>query len=85
MASLPPCRNSLNQHIHRVNYQVAFWKRALEAAPEIPDPEGHVWIEVDGQLEPLWFDGPLLPQQLADVAEADTSDSDDSDDDFDED
>lgn len=64
ISSLPPCRHSLVQHIHRTNYQVGIWKRALEPNPTIPSPVGHGW-SMDGEvLEPLWFEGNTLPREL---------------------
>ena len=33
LASLPPCRSALQQHIYRSNYQVGVWKRAHIAKP----------------------------------------------------
>ena len=65
IASLPPCRMALEQHIRKSNYQVGIWKRAHINNPEIPDPtEGHGWIKIDGCLEPCWVDGPILPQSI---------------------
>ena len=55
MASLPPCRRSLKQHVLRTNFQVAIWKRAHEPTPEIPDPlSGHRWVKQDEMLVPVW-------------------------------
>ena len=43
--------------------------------------DGNGWIKCGNILEPLWIDGPVLPQQLVDVLEDDTnSDYDSSDD-----
>ena len=53
ISSFPPCRRSLVQHIKRANYQAHIWKQAHVANPDIPDPEGHGWVLVDGKLEPL--------------------------------
>lgn len=83
MGTLPPCRKSLTQHIRRVNYQVGIWKRAHISNPEVPDPVGHGWVMVDGKLEPLWYDGRMLPQQLVDAADASHDDNYESDDDSD--
>ena len=70
IASLPPCRKSLEQHIRRVNFQVAIWKRSHIANPEMPSPvDGHGWIVHEGYLEPLWTDGDTLPQELIDILE----------------
>ena len=75
IASLPPCKKSLEQHIKRVNYQVAIWKRSHIANPDIPPPtEGHGWTHHDGYLEPLWIDGDTLPLELIDILEEFDSD-----------
>ena len=85
MASLPPCRRSLVQHIRRVNHQVGIWKRSHVPEPQIPNPSpGHGWEETNGILDPLWFDGDVLPRVLADIAQVDT-DNEDSDSDIDQD
>ena len=83
MRSLPPCKKSLMQHICKFNYQVAIWKKANIADPEIPDHVGHGWHVIDGKMEPLWFDGDVLPQQRTDIAEGSPTDSGNSDDDSD--
>ena len=88
MATLPPCREALEQHIRRVNYQVAIWKRSHIANPDIPPAtDSHGWTIIDGKLEPLWYDGDMLPKQLTDIVDrssGDTSDSDSESDDEDE-
>ncbi len=86
---LPPCRRSLIQHVNRVNYQVAIWKRAHEAFPEIPQPDdSHGWDNSKVILEPLWFkEDEILPKQLVDILETvnlSSDRSDESDSDFDE-
>ena len=84
LGSLPPCRRSLEQHVRRVNYQVGIWKRAHIAEPDIPDVKvDHGWEVKDGKLEPLWYTGDVLPQDLIDIAgeplqSDDDVDSDDS-------
>ena len=52
MASLPPCKRTLEQHIIRVNYQVAMWKRSHIPHPKIPDPINHGWKVLDELLQP---------------------------------
>ena len=55
-------------------------RRADVAIADIPQPTGgHGWTLGSGELEPLWVDGPILPQLLAD--EVLGLESDDSDDD----
>ena len=54
MASLPPCRRCLIQHLKSVNYPIAIWKRANVPAPVIHDPvDGHGWVLVNGHIEYL--------------------------------
>jgi len=81
LGSLPPCRRSLEQHIRRVNYQVGIWKRSHIPEPDVPDVKsGHGWVLKDDKLEPLWYTGDVLPQQLIDITDdAVEPDSDDSD------
>ena len=71
MATLPPCRKCLEQHIKRVNYQVAIWKRSNELHPHIPPPVGdHEWMKgEDGMMETLWIGGSILPTELTDSIE----------------
>ena len=87
LGQLPLCASVLHQHIRRVNYQVAIWKRANIPQPDIPNPtNGHGWRVGDGgNLEPLWFEGDILPVNHA-AMETDTdsdsssdADSDDND------
>ena len=70
IAPLPPCKMALEQHIRRANYQVGVWKNAHLNAPTIPDPTaGHGWHVVDGLLEPLWVDGPIIPRSMEELLE----------------
>ena len=83
MGCLPRCRRSLLQHIQRVNYQVGIWKRSLTPNPHIPEAEGHGWVKIDSKLEPLWYEGSMLPSQLTDVSAEQMDTDDDSDNDSD--
>ena len=68
LARLPPCKNSLYPHIRRANYRVAQLKRSHIPIFDVPEATRHGWLEGDdGHLEPLWSDGPVLPQSLVDV------------------
>ena len=69
IGSLPPCRRSLKHHIERVNYQVYIWKQAHIPNPHIPNPDRHGWSVADEKIEPIWFEGDVLPQQLVDIAD----------------
>lgn len=68
MGGLPPCRDVLEQHVRRVNYQVAIWKHSHIQKPQIPLPtDGHGWHIVNDDLEPLWTAGSIMPPKLADL------------------
>lgn len=76
MASQPPCKKRFTQQILRVNRAVPIWKRAHIPEPKIPEAsQGHGGVEKDSNLELLWYEGDVLPQELADIAEV-TSDRD---------
>ena len=77
--SLPPYTDSLHQHIRRVNYQVAIWKRSDIPSPAIPSPaDGHGWTLDGGTLEPIWTDGDIITPEMAGMLES-TFDSNDND------
>jgi len=40
---LLPCRDRLQLHTQRANYQAAVWRQCLEGQPGIPDPKGYRW------------------------------------------
>jgi hypothetical protein len=75
--ALPPCSDSLREHLNRVNYQVGIWKRAHVPKPVVPDQvDGHGWTHAEsGELIPKWTDGDVLPVQVADVLETLETDS----------
>lgn len=75
LARLPSCRRSLIPHISRVNYRVAQWKLSHVAFPELPSPTSHGWT-MDYEtsiLEPVWSEGPILPESLAELVTTDIS------------
>ena len=68
MSLLPPCRESLKMHVRRANYQALIWKKADQATPSIPGPDGHGWkANVEGELEIYWTNGSRMLQELADI------------------
>ena len=70
LSALPPPRVCLQEHIGRVNYQIAIWKRTHIPKPEIPHPaEDHGWMIRNGRLEPWCFKGTALTASLADIPE----------------
>ena len=91
LSTFPPCRRVLAQHIKRVNVQVCIWRRALDHFPEIPSPLDHGYIITEaGKLEPLWFDGDIIPMVLVHILDENGNDEEITDeihtvDDYDED
>ena len=80
LATLPPCRRNLEQNIKRVNYQIVIWKRAFISQPAIPDASGGNGQEyINKKLEPLWYEGFVLPQQVTDITEMVITNSDEDD------
>ena len=66
LSQLPPCQKALHQHIRRANYQVGIWKAADIPQPRVPQPTGgHGWTTVDGKTQPMWFQEPLIPTDVA--------------------
>ena len=58
----------LKMRVRRANYQALIWKKADQATPSIPRPDGHGWnTNVEGELEICWTNGNLMPQELADI------------------
>ena len=67
LSKLPPCQRCLLPHIRRANYRVAQWKASHFKKPYIPPPTDHGWVKEGELLEPLWSDGPILPNRLIDI------------------
>ena len=61
---LPPCRDSLTQHVKRCNYQCVVWKSALVAKPDIPPPGGHGWIGTEDGLLPELMTQESAPKEV---------------------
>ena len=54
-------QKALQQHIRRTNYQICIWKAVGIPRPGAPSvADGHDWTAVNGQIQPLWFNGPLI-------------------------
>jgi len=87
LSSLPPPRVCLNEHMRRVNYQLAIWKRAHCSKPDVPHaPADHRSTMNDGKLQPCWFNGAVLPKSTTDILGAidkdEMADGDSTDDDY---
>ena len=55
-SQLPPTKDALSKHTRRANYQAAIWRRASDARPDVPTPNGHGWILRSGSLYIDWMD-----------------------------
>lgn len=67
-AQLPPCRDALQQHAKRANYQAAIWRRALQPWTEAPSANGHGWsIGSDNSITINWTTQLPAPQQLLEL------------------
>ena len=91
LSTFPTCRRVLAQHIKWVNFQVCIWRRALDNFPEIPSPLDHGYhVKEARKMEPLWFEGDVIPMVLVDILEDNWNDEEITDeihtvDDYDED
>ena len=54
-----------------MNYQVCIWRKAHEHYPSVPLPQGfgfHINPDTN-KLEPLWFEGAIIPNDFISVLE----------------
>ena len=65
--NLPPCQDALEKHTKRANFQAAIWRRALEADPRVPSPDGYGWTITDGIISIDWMSLPPAPEALLDM------------------
>jgi len=73
LSRLPPCRDNLLAHTHRVNHRLGIYKRADQVIVDLPKPydDCQGWEKTDGGiLDPVWSYGPVLPPSLVDLLEA---------------
>ena len=63
--NLPPCFDSLKHHSMRANYQVAVWRRCLDAIPDIPSPDGNGWsTNEDNVISIFWNELKPAPEEV---------------------
>ena len=60
---LPPCKDCLDMHAARANYQAGIWRRSLQSNPSIPSPVDCIgWkLDDDAQLQINWMSGSPAP------------------------
>ena len=67
-STLPPCEDSLQQHIQRANYQAGVWQRSLQRNPDVPEPTCHGWVRTDvGSLKIDWMHGHAAPDAVLEL------------------
>ena len=69
LSTFPACRRILAQHIKRVNFQVCIWRGAPDHFPDIPPLDHGYHVTEARKLEPLWFEGDIIPMVLVDILE----------------
>ena len=73
---LPPCRKVLAKKMQRVNYISQLWGNANKINPtEIIRPSDYGWKDSENGLEPVWHEGPLIPQQIEKAPETEVIES----------
>ena len=67
-STLPPCEDSLQQHIQRANYQAGIWQRSLQRNPDVPEPSCHGWVRTAaGSLNLDWMHGQAAPDTVLEL------------------
>ena len=62
--TLPPCWNSLKQHIKRSNYQVYVWRSCLQELTNIAEPIGNGWVMTDNKIDIEWMTCSPAPDEV---------------------
>ena len=67
--SLPPCKDSLIQHLLRANYQCAIWRSATIPKPQLPSPIGNGWKESSEcvSLAPVLTKQSAAPEEILEL------------------
>ena len=63
----PTTDDAFEQHIRRVNYQVAIWIHSHETKPGIWNPDGNGWQLRNNRLEPVMFERDAAPKEVRDL------------------
>lgn len=67
-ASLPPCKEVLDNQIRQAQFVASYWKRADQTDPSgTESPTDYGWRENQGMLESDWYTGCSLPTFIADT------------------
>ena len=60
---VPPTDDAFEQHIRRLNYQVAIWN-SHEAKPDLWNPDGNGWQLRTNRLDPVMFETDAAPKEV---------------------
>ena len=64
-ALLPPSRRTLQMKVRRAQYVTILWTNAATASPgDGLSPTEYGWSVNDNLLQPIWFQGPAVPDTL---------------------
>ena len=63
----PPTDDAVEQHIRRVNYQVAIWIHSHEAKPDLWNPDCNVWQLRNNKLQPVMLERDAAPKEVRDL------------------
>lgn len=62
---LPPSRRTLEKKLQRAHYVALLWSHAHTASPDQGlSSTDYGWSIKGGLLQPVWFDGPPVPDSL---------------------
>ena len=69
LSRLPPCEDSLRQHVRRASWQTKIWMRAdqTHCSPSTLSPIGHGWRVEEGRVVPVYFEGETAAEILDDL------------------
>ena len=78
-ALLPPSRRTLDKKLKRAHYVTILWSHANLSCPDQDlSPTDYGWSANGNLLQPVWFDGPALPDALFTDRENNNDDSNDA-------
>ena len=63
----PPTDDAFEQHIKRVNYQVAIWTHSHEAKQDLWNSDGNGWQLRNNKLEPVMLERDAAPKEVRDL------------------
>ena len=67
LAKLPPCEDSIKQHIRRASWQVRIWISSHIPKPDLGSPLHHGWRKEENRLVPVYFEGVSASELLQDL------------------